>query len=273
MIQSLKIIAITLVGLAILCVVALWAFQRFGVYQFSATPVNAVEIEHTGAQIASFTSEDGQEVRAWIADGAPEQPVIVTFYGNFSSTDRAFARLQPLQDAGYTMVMLQYRSANGAPGAPSEEVFAADARALHDQLDDLLGRPIPPSQRVIHGMSLGAAVAGRLASERPNGAVILEAAPERLCRFWSRRYRGLPLCAVMWRERHDLIDRVSAIDAPLVLIHGDRDAAIPLHEAEALAATAGAPLIVLEGGGHADLQNYGLFETMETFLSGALTPR
>lgn len=273
MTQSLKIIIIGLLCMAIVCIVALWAFQRFGIYRFSAAPVDVAEVERAGARIAPFISEDGQEVRAWIFDGMPEQPVIVTFYGNFSSTEPAFARLEPLMEAGYTLVMLQYRGANGAPGTPSEEAFAADARALHDQLDDLLGRPVPTDRRVIHGMSLGATVAGRLAAERPSGAVILEAAPERLCQFWTRRYKGLPLCAVMWANRHDLVDQIGTIEAPVTLIHGARDNVVPQREAEALAGASGGRLVILEEGGHADLQSHGLFETMQTVLPETLTPR
>lgn len=53
-------------------------------------------------------------------------------------------------------------------------------------------------------------------------------------------------------ERDDVSERLAEIRVPALVIHGDRDAAISLDRAEALAAgLANAQLVVIEGAGHA----------------------
>ena len=266
-----KFLVFGLVAVAILAVVGLWRFQTHTVYGFGRKTLDVQNMSFDGAQILAFVSEDGHPLKAVLLEGAPDRPVILSFFGNFASIEGSFNRLRPLYEAGFSVVMLQYRGANGAPGQPSEEAFAADARALYDQLDDLMGRQIDSQARVVHGMSLGAAVAGRLATDRVFGAVVLEAAPERLCQYWTRHYRGIPFCQLMWRERYDLVDRIGSIEAPILLVHGGADRSIPPREAEALAAAApGVELLILPEGGHANLHEHGLFAEMERFLAAAL---
>lgn len=261
--MSWQVILFAVVAVLAAGVAGLWHFQANMTHRFGTDAQNP----QPPAELRRFTAADGTELRAWVADAAPDQPVLISFHGNFASTGPSFDRMLPLAEGNVSLVMLQYRGANGAPGRPSEVTLAADARALWDGLDEILGREIPADRRILHGISLGAAVAGRLATERTAGAVILEAAPERLCQFWTRRFRGLPLCLLMWRERYDLIDHVPAIAAPLLLVHGSDDATIPLSEAQRLEAASAGRLAILPGGGHANLQDHGLFDEIEGFLA------
>ncbi|MFV0473265.1 MAG: alpha/beta hydrolase, partial [Pikeienuella sp.] len=177
--------------------------------------------------------------------------------------------LLPLMEAGYGLAMMEYRGSGATKGPPGETRFAADARALYDQLDQLTAAPAAAEARILHGFSLGSGVAVRLAAERRFAAVMLEASYPRLCRYFERRNHGLPLCALMWRERYDAIDRIAAIDAPKLFIHGAQDQALPLPWAEELFAAAGEPkrMEALSGGGHADLAAHGLFPAIFAFLA------
>ena len=186
--------------------------------------------------------------------------MILHFSGNYTSVGPSAARMRPFLEAGFGAAVLEYRGSSGSAESPSEEAFAADARALYDQLDALLGVEVPPERRVIHGFSLGSAVGARLAAERPVGAVVLEAAFPRVCEVFERRYRGAPLCRLMWRERYEVIARIGRITAPKLFLHGGRDASVPIAYGRRLYEAAPEPkeFIAYPAGQHANLLAHGM---------------
>lgn len=273
MIQSLKIIALGLIALVLVCLLALWAFQRFGVYRFPTAAEVPADVGLETVEVVAFTSEDGHPGRAWVAQAAPGRPWILSLHGNAASIGRSMAQFAPLIDDGYGMVMMQYRGTQGSPGQPSEVNFAADARALYDQFDTIVGVSVPPEALVLHGYSLGAGVGSRLAASRPFAGVILQSAPHRTCLFFERRYRGAPLCRLMWRERYDVVDHLRGIEAPVLIVHGRADASVPVEEAQANFDAAPTPWgLRLLDGGHADLVRHGLVEAMVEFTDAVTRP-
>jgi uncharacterized protein len=246
----------------------LWMFQTFGIYRFDQSLQSPEAFGLGHVQVVAFTSEDGAPAQAWLSLPAPGRPVIFSFHGNFAGIGPSMQRLSPLIADGTGIVMLQYRGAGGTAGRASEENFARDVRALYDQLDVLAGQTIPPNRRVLHGFSLGTGVAVRLASERPVGAMVLEASMPRLCLYFQRRYHGFPLCRLMWAERYDSIDRIGTITAPMLFVHGIKDSDVPLIWGRQLydAVTAPKQFVELPEAGHADLAKHGLMPAMQEFL-------
>ena len=80
----------------------------------------------------------------------------------------------------------------------------ADALLLDDQLEELIGAPA--QRRVIHGTSLGAAVAVQVAAQREAEALILETPFARLCEVAEHRFPILPACLLLPGDRWDSID-------------------------------------------------------------------
>lgn len=245
-----------------------WVFQTYGVYRFDQTPQSPEAFGLTGVKVVNFVSEDGVPVEAWLSLPASGRPILFSFYGNFSAIGPSLQRLLPLTEDGTGIVMLHYRGGGGMPGHPSEENFARDARALYDQLDVLAGQTIPQNRRVLHGFSLGSGVAVRLATERPFAGLMLEAAIPRLCMYFQRRYHGIPLCHPMWAERHDTIDRIGLIKAPILFVHGAKDRAVPVLWGRQLYDKVLAPkrFVELPDAGHSDLVQHGLLAAMQGFL-------
>ena len=265
-------IQILLIGLAFVAFAlfgGVWAFQTYGIYRFDKAPQTPSAFGLITTQVVTFLSEDGTPLRAWMADPGPGRPMVLSFYGNFSSIGPSMQRLAPLMVDGTGLVMLQYRGSGGAVGWPSETSFARDARSLYDQLDHLTGQSITPNRRILHGFSLGAGVGSRLAAERPFAAVVLEASFPRACMYYEKRYFGFPFCALMWAERFDIIDRIGTITAPKLFVHAEKDQSVPLPWALQLFAAAPDPksFVALPDGGHADLARQGLIRAMQAFLS------
>ncbi len=262
---------------AVSCAVVLllggvWAFQTYGLYRFDKASQSPEDFGLTGVRVVDFVSEDGRAVQAWLALPAAGQPIIISFYGNFSAIGPSLQRLAPLMADGTGIVMLLYRGAGGMAGHSSEKNFARDARALYDQLDLLTGQTIPQNRRVLHGFSLGSGVAVRLASERPVGGLVLEASFPRLCMYFQRHYYGLPFCYLMWAERYDSVDLIASISAPKLFIHGSKDAAVPAIWGRQLYHAARDPkhFVDLPDGGHADLVQHGMIPALRDFLNNRL---
>lgn len=268
MLVALKLIFAAAILAVIVLMGGIWLFQTYWVYGFDKdlSEPKAFDLPHV--KVLRFTSEDGEEAQAWYAPPAPDRPVIFFLYGNYSAIGPSMARLKPLMDDGYGIVTLQYRGAGTSPGRPSEAAFARDARALWDQLDALTGQTIPADRRVLHGFSLGVGVGSRLAVERPFVAVIFESAIPRGCDYYSDRYFGLPFCRLMWSERYDIIDRVPAIDAPILFVHGVEDTVTPPALGRQVFEAAQGPkeFVELAGGHHADLASHGLIPAIRAFL-------
>lgn len=263
---------IILGALALVIVVGGYAgMQLFygSIYKFDQTATDPDTSGLPGLREVTFTSEDGAEVSAWIRPPQGNLPVILYFMGNFTSIGPSVGRLAPFLEAGYGLAALVYRGSSGKDGAPGEEVFAGDARALYDQLDTLIDAPVPPDRRIAYGYSLGSGVAVRLAAERDVAAVALEAAYARFCDYFTDRYHGLPFCRVMTRERYDSIDRITRINAPLILFHGEKDDAISIASARRLFDAAAEPkeFHAFADGTHVNLGDKGLYPLALAFFA------
>ncbi len=188
--------------------------------------------------------------------------------GNAGSLPSHASVMAELAAHGLGVAALNYRGAGGAPGRPSEEVLVADALALYDQLDRLLGQSVPPGRRAIHGTSLGAALAVRLAAERPSAAVVLDAPFNRLCEVAGHHYPIFPTCLLLPYEHWESGARIAGIDAPLLVLHGQRDAIIPLAQGRALFARAREPkrMVVYPEAGHNDLHQHGAAAEAARFI-------
>ncbi|MGA3042847.1 MAG: alpha/beta hydrolase, partial [Bryobacteraceae bacterium] len=109
-----------------------------------------------------------------------------------------------------------------------------------------------PDQIIIHGESLGTAVAVDLAARRPCAAVILEAP------FTSAKDVAqtiAPVIGPMLIWGFDSRAKIGGIHAPIFFIHGDRDKVIPLRLGQDLFAAAHQPksFWLVPGAGHNDI--------------------
>ena len=263
-----KLAGLTLL-IAIALAIGLWAFQKWGVYRFDEVDETPEALGLEGVRKATFQAQDGTPLEAWIAVPRDARPVVIAFHGNFTSIGASVARLTPLREKGYGLAMLRYRGAGGAAGRPSEAALKADALALYDQLDALMGARIPPERRVIHGFSLGSGLAAPLAAERPAAALVIEAGFASLCDYFTDKFKGAPFCWLMWTERYDSIGVIDRVAAPVLIAHGARDHAIPLDSARKLFAAAPEPkrFLPYPEGGHSNLPAQGFLDDLDEYLS------
>lgn len=213
-----------------------------------------------------FDTADGLTLGSWYGPPArPGAPVLVYFHGNAGHIGHRGHRARPYLDAGYGVLLVEYRGYGGNPGDPTEEGLYADGRAA---LDFLAGQGLAGDQIVLYGESLGTGVAVRLASETRVGAVVLEAPFSSLAEVGARHYWYLPVRWLM-RDRFESVGIIARIGAPLLVLYTEHDEVVPPDLSEKLFAAALEPKEIhgFQGVGHNGLDGDSLAGRVQDFLA------
>lgn len=261
-----------LVGAAVaLCVVyvALCGYlimnERTFLYRPKPQHVTPAELNLSGIEEVRLKTSDGLTILAWVARPQPGAPTIAYFHGNGGSFQRLYGRIQKLKSFGYGVAMLGYRGYSGSEGSPTEEGLYADARTLMAWLN---GQGLADADLVVYGQSLGTGVATKIASERRVAAVVLEAPYTSTADVAASVFWMFPVHWTM-RDQFRSIDRIAAIQAPLLIVHGARDQVIPVTQGRDLLAAANEPK---QGffpplADHLDSHLHGSYPVIRAFLA------
>jgi fermentation-respiration switch protein FrsA (DUF1100 family) len=193
----------------------------------------------------------------WVAAAKRGKPTVLYLHGNAGHIAKRTARLQRLMDRGYGVVAPAYRGGNGSKGWPTEAGISKDVHALYTALSNglLTGTPTIP---ILYGESIGAAVAINLAttvSPKPR-AIALEAPFTSLKDVAAHMHPQLPLATGLMLSRWPSIDRVPDVQAPLLILHGEKDDFIPPRMGHAILDAAGSSqkeLYVVKNAGHINM--------------------
>ncbi|HLL60021.1 MAG TPA: hypothetical protein VK391_09065 [Allosphingosinicella sp.] len=157
------------------------------------------------------------------------RPVILGFPGNaWNAEDNALFlhSLFPDED----VVVFHYRGYQPSTGKPGAAALLADAPLVHDLVSKRFGgRPV-----VAAGFSIGAGVAGHLASVRQIGGAILVTPFDSLDAVGRGHYPWLPV-SLFLRHRMNPAKDLGGSRVPIAILVAGRDTLIPPQRAEALA--------------------------------------
>ena len=183
-------------------------------------------------------------------------PVLLWCHGNAGNIIHRLDNLVELHNIGLAVFLFDYRGYGRSRGRPSEKGLYEDALAAYAHLVD--DRGIDPGQIVLFGRSLGAAVAGDLASRRQAAGLILESAFPSIAAVAKDSVWGLPGHWLLV-ARFNLSERMPRIGMPVLIIHGDRDQIIPIKFGEQVFAAALPPkeFYRVDGADHNNLYSIG----------------
>ena len=142
-----------------------------------------------------------------------------------------------------------------------EAAFISDGVLAYDWLSERANRII------IYGESIGTGVAVPVAAERNPAGVVLEAPLSAAVDLAWEQYPWLPVNLLM-KDQFRSRDLVGRINEPLLIVHGTADRVVPLDQGRDLFdhATGDKTLHVIEGAGHGDLWNKGLWPVVQQFV-------
>lgn len=184
-----------------------------------------------GAREVGLRTADGLELAAWHVP-APQgcSSTVLVAPGNGGNRASRAPLAAALHDAGFGVLLLEYRGYGGNPGSPSEAGLARDARSA---LTFLLDAGIPLGSIVYLGESLGAAVAAGLAAQHPPAALVLRS-PFTTLADAARAAYGVPL-GFLLRDRFDVVAAVRRTTVPVAVVLGDADTTVPARLSRSVA--------------------------------------
>lgn len=260
--------AIVVLAVLGLLLAAMWSLQRRLIYLPSA---GAVGGPPAGVHEVTYPTTDDLELAAWwlgptgprraatgragspsdtpTGPGGDERRTVLVLPGNAGDRSLRVPLGRGLAAAGFAVLLVDFRGYGGNPGHPSEEGLADDARAAHRYLAERHGVAAP----IVFGESLGAAVATRLATERPVSALVLRSPFTSLADVAAVHY-PLPASAarLLLRDRFPVSELIAGVRAPVTVVLGELDGIVPPTQSRAVAAAAGATVVEVAGAGHND---------------------
>ena len=194
----------------------------------------------------SVSADDGIQLYGWhvLADGrsahnrddcdrqlAKGGPLVLFFSGNAGNRCYRIPDLTTFTRLGVDVFLVDYRGYGENEGSPSEEMLAADARAVWNYTVER--RKVVPNRIVLYGESLGGGVAVRLAAEMseagsPPGGLLLRSTFSSLTDTATYHYPWLPV-RLLLVDRYPSAKRIGAVTCPLLLVHGRRDTIVPIE--------------------------------------------
>ena len=198
-----------------------------------------------------FRSIDGTSLFGWYVASSGTPAVLLWCHGNAGNIIHRLENLVELHRIGLSVFLFDYRGYGRSSGKPSESGLYDDALAAYLYLAE--AKRIPFQRIVLFGRSLGAAVAGEVATRRPIAGLILESAFPSIEALAEAHSLGPPARWLL-RSRFNLADRVRKIHVPILVVHGDRDDTVPIEMGKQVFEAAHAPksFFIIPGANHND---------------------
>lgn len=240
--------------------------QRDLLYPAGTTPPDAGSAGLAGlVETVQLTTADGLQLQSWYrAPRTSAAPVVIYFHGNGGTIAHRGPAVRPFIDAGYGVLLLEYRGYGGNPGSPTEAGLYADARTALGFVD---AAGISVRRQILYGESLGTGVAVQMALERGAGALILASPYTSIADVAQPIFPFVPVDLLM-RDRFESAEKIGALRMPIMVVHGKRDDTIPVVLGISLYEMAPEPKAIelFPEAGHNDLNRFGAAVAILGFL-------
>ncbi len=202
-----------------------------------------------GADDVWLTAKNGTKLNAWWFPLPEAKYATLFLHGNAGNVTHRVDHAEAVKEAGSAILVLDYRGYGKSEGHPTEHGLYQDADAAYDEL---IRRGYPPGRIIVHGESLGTAVAAELASRRECAALVLESPFASLSRMAGQ---VVPVLGPVLAHGFNTERRISGIHVPLLIIHGDADEIVPFSQGREVFDHANQPKTFwqVKGANHNDL--------------------
>lgn len=214
--------------------------------EIAGTPTD-LGFEH---EEVTLTTADGVELSGWYVPARRQSAVVLLCHGNGGNISDRLDLIATYQLLELGALVFDYRGFGMSAGSPDEEGTYEDARTAWRYLVD--EQEIAPADIVIHGRSLGGAIAARLATEQQPGGLILDSAFTSLLDLGQELYPFLPV-RLLGKYRYPTAAYLADVAAPVLVLHSPDDEIVPYRHGQDLYEAAREPKrFVRLAGGHND---------------------
>jgi len=259
MISILNIIIMLAVLYVIACVLGYFA-QPFITYFpsrkiFSTPAALALNYEQL-----NFVASDGVRISGWFVPADKAQFTVIYCHGNGGNLSYYLDVAAFLNRLNLNCLLFDYRGYGESEGKPTENGTYLDAEAAYKWLVN--EKKITPSQIIIYGWSLGAAVAANLATKVDCAGLALDGAFTSYSDIAQKHFFFLPV-RLFAKYNYRTIDYIKDINCPVMLSHSRDDETSSFRFGEKLFEAANEPKRFFETSGrHNDafLQSREIYE-------------
>ena len=243
----------------------MYLFQRSFQYSPEGKFLALGETLLTTAEQVEIPTSNNERIRGWYAPptGAGK-PVIVYYKGNADSFSDEHVRFEAFVADGYGFLAFDYRGFPASPGVLNQDNVLKDAIAAFAFAENK-GFPV-----VIWGRSLGSGPATYVASERNAEALLLETPFDSAVAVAKDRYWFLPVDWIM-QDTYRVDQWILDVTEPVFVGHGTGD--VTIGYAHGVRTYELAPnkveMWTVEGAGHSDLWDAGIWAKAKGFFEGA----
>jgi len=199
-----------------------------------------------------LTTKDDVRLHAWWFASERANLATLFLHGNAGNVTHRVEHALAILEAGSSVLILDYRGYGKSSGVPTERGLDGVADAGYEWL---AGSGFPSDKMVIHGESIGTAVAAETAGRRPCAAVVLESPFTSLADMANT---VVPFVGAALFRGFDTRTRMKNVRVPLLLIHGEADTIVPISQGKMVFAAANEPKTFwpVRGAGHNDLLDW-----------------
>ncbi|MBN8910749.1 MAG: alpha/beta hydrolase [Rhizobiales bacterium] len=239
--------------------------QRHLMYFPDTTHFTPAEAGLAGVTERVLETPDGARVIAWYGKAKPGQPTILYFHGNAGSLETRTERIRKYMARGLGVFMMTYRGFGGSSGHPSEAANVADAMLAYTTLT---ASGVDPLDIIVYGESLGTGVAVQVAAEKRVAGLVLDAPYTSMVDLAALHHPFIPGRWFM-TDRYETRGHIAKIDAPLLVMHGEKDRIVPIEMGREIFARAPEPkaLKTFPQAGHDDHYKFGSYDALYAWIA------
>jgi uncharacterized protein len=247
------LLAAVLLGAALYAGAIGWLWWRQEAMIFRPEPLAADAVLATEADVVErYLDVPGARLNLLELRLPQPRGVVFFLHGNSRNLKTWFVNTELYRQAGYDLVMMDYRGYGKSSGhIDGEAQLMADVRAVWA---DVAPR-YAGLQRVIYGRSLGTGPAAQLAVDLQPELTVLVSPYRSMLALALDRYPYIPDVVLRYPLRSDAA--LAQVRTPVLLVHGTADTLIPPAHSAALQALAPqARTVLIEGAGHSDIHQH-----------------
>ena len=194
-------------------------------------------------------------------DRQGDRGTVLFLHGNSFNIGANLKQTEVFYRLGLSVFIIDYRGYGKSKGEfPTESQVYEDARIALAYLNEQ--RNIPSQEIIVYGHSLGGAIAIELATQNPNLAALIIQGSFTSLRDMIDYDKIFTIFPVDWLLKYyfDSIAKISALQMPLLFVHGDRDRRVPewmSHKLYETAKTSLKDIYIVSEGDHDHIPEIG----------------
>ena len=262
------------VGTYVALLVISWGFQSKLIY------VPRKGMEATPADIGLpydevfFDASDGVKLCGWFVPAKDARATVLYCHGNAENISEGLDPIEILHRLRLNVFVFDYRGYGKSQGKPTEAGTCLDVEAAWRCLTET--RKVPPESIIVHGRSLGGAIAAHLAKVHQPRALILESTFTSIPDRGAEMFPVLPIRSICTFQYNSLVI-LPALHCPVLVIHSAEDSLIPISHGRKLFASANDPkqFLQIRGDHNTGFVTSGAIYTdgLGAFISRVTAPR